>query len=305
MSFMIEAHFIIYFTEINVGEQFFIDPIIQQKKNGSWVEVPKDDYLFECDYDGTKYGEYNFVVYLKNYTHVKFEDVVNVLPKKIELPTFSTVYTGQPIDIKSKIDAEAEELYEVTKYTKKTNVGVYSASVTLLNPDMYVWVDANDEILRGNTRSIDWEIVKAPAKNYSGTTHLTVYYGDTLYDIAESNNLKNITWVNDSSTIITNQAYATAKYNESVGNYEDTLITIFFDEIIRTSHYRVEYYFHDGSEYVIDENKSQTISANIGEFVSVEVPNIDGYEVNNMLSITQGRVVKQDGLVLKIYYIAE
>ena len=46
-----------YFTEINVGEAFFIEPLIQQKKNGNWVEVPKDDYVFECDYDGTKYGD--------------------------------------------------------------------------------------------------------------------------------------------------------------------------------------------------------------------------------------------------------
>ena len=87
-----------YFTEVIVGEDFFINPTIQQKKNGKWLDVPVADYVFECDYDGTKYGEYDFSVYLASYPHVKFDGTVNILPKQVVLPTFSTYCLSQSIN---------------------------------------------------------------------------------------------------------------------------------------------------------------------------------------------------------------
>jgi len=291
-----------YFTEVNVGDEFFISPIIQQKKNGKWVAVPTADYVFECEYDGTQYGNFDFVVYLKDYPHVKFEDSVKVLSHKIKVPTFSTIYTGSQVDVKTEIESKSEGFYEVIAYSKMTNVGKYSASLQLTDPKKCEWINDKGEVLKGKIQKIDWEITKAESKEYSGNNNLTVYYGETLFEIAQNNNLDNIFWSVDPSTKITNQTQVEAVYNESIGNYEDTNVVIYFDEIIRNSHYKVEFYLHDGEEYILDMSKTLTIVEEIGKFVVYDYISIDGYQANEDLSQNRGIVLKQDGLILKLYY---
>lgn len=292
-----------YEKEITVGDELISTLIVDQKINGEWKAVAKADFTFECDYDGTKYGEYAVKVYLNEYPHVKFEDVVVVKPLTVQVPSFTKVYDGELVDIKSEIEANSNGIYEVSTYTLVSKVGNYSASVTLTNPDKYVWVDGETQF-KGSTRTINWDITKAPAQRYTGVTNLSVYYGDTLYEIAESNNLQNITWVLDVSTKITSVGSAIAKYNESVGNYEDTTITFFFDEVITDSNYTIEYYFFDGDEYVKDDAKTETIIKNIGELVNANTPDFTGFTLNNQLSNISGKVLKQGGLVLRLYYDA-
>lgn len=291
-----------YESKIVVGEEAFTSLKVQQKIKGEWEDVPKADFTYECNYDGSKYGEYSLKVYLNDYPHIKFEDTITVNPLTVQVPTYTTVYTGSVVDIKAQLEANANGLYTVTKYTKVSNVGKYEASVTLTDPNKYMWVDADSRILRGRTQSVNWDITIAPAKTYSGPSHLTVYYGDTLYDVAADNNLENIVWKDDASTKISNQAYAIAIYNESVGNYQNTPITIFFDEIIRTSEYTIEYYFSDGSEYVIDESMTTILSGNITELVSIESPVIEGFEFDEFRSTIVGKILKRGGLVLQLYY---
>jgi len=291
-----------YEKEVVVGESIFSTLLVDQKVSGEWKGVAKADYTCECDYDGTKYGEYSLKVYLNDYPHIKLEDTIKVSPLTVTIPSFNAVYDGDLVDIKSELETTLNGLYEVSTYTKVSKVGEYSANVKLTNPDKYTWVDASGNVVKGSTHTIKWNITKAPAKRYTGETNLTVYYGDTLTEVATENNLKNITFNVDASTRITNQESVVATYNESAGNYEDTIITIFFDEIITTANYKIEYYFFDGNDYVLDENKTETFSGNITEIVSVESGDFDGYELNTELSNLSGRIVKKDGLVLKLYY---
>jgi len=219
------------------------------------------------------------------------------------LPTYTTVYTGEGIDIKAALENKSNGLYSVSQYTKEVNVGEYSASLTLTNPDKYCWVDDSGQVIKGYTKSINWSITKASAKAYTGERQFVVYYGDTLYDVAVQNNLKNITWVDEDNTIITNQTSVSAIYNESPGNYEDTYISIVFADIVTTANYAVEYYFYDGSEYVLDSSRSvYDNSDTIGEIINLAPETINGFVFNTYLSNATGKVVKDGSLVLKLYY---
>lgn len=290
-------------SEITVGEEVYSSLKVKQQLEGEWQEVVKIDYAVETDYDGTKYGDYAVKVYLVNYPHIKYETSVSVKPLTVSLPTYTTRYTGENIDIKSEVESRSGGLYSVTQYTKESAVGEYSAAVTLTNPDKYVWADDNGEILKGYTKSINWSITKAPAKTYTGESQLTVYYGDTLYDVAVENGLSNITWVDGDNAVVTNQTRVSAIYNESPGNYEDTYISIFFTEIVTTANYSVEYYLYDGSDYVIDNSRSsENLQSTIGEIITITPENIDGYVFDNFLSNATGKVLKDGSLVLQLYF---
>lgn len=303
-----------YENNIVVGEEFLTKLKVRAKIDGVWEEVVKVDYSYTCEYTGSKYGEYAFNVYLKEYPSIEHSDTIVVNPKTIQIPdSYSTTYTGEIVDIKNYYQQQSNDLYEVKNYMNMSGCGNYDITLKLTNPDEYVWVDAEGNILKGSTQKVNWSIIKANPKQYTGLSNLTAYYGDTLYDLLVDNDLKNITWVMDvnnnpvnESTKVTGETTYYAYYNENQQNYENTQVAITINEFITTANYTIEHYFFDGSNYVIDENLTEIISGNIGTIVEAEVNNVEGYTVNDYLCNSTGKIIKKDGLVLKIYYdIAE
>lgn len=299
-----------YDNNIVVGEEFISKLKVRAKFDGEWEEVVKADYSYTCSYTGSKYGEYAFNVYLKEYPSVEYSDIITVNPKTIELPaSFSTKYTGEIVDIKAHYQSLSNDLYDVKNYMNMSNVGDYEVTLKLINSDVYVWTDAEGNILKNSAQKLSWSITKASPKPYTGVTNITAYYGDTLYDLLIDNHLNNITWhrdVNNNSvndtTIVTEETIYYAYYNENPLNYENTPVTIIVDEVITTANYSVQYYFFDGGSYVINEDMTKVLSGNIGEIVEAEVENVNGYVYNSMISNNIGRVIKKDGLILKLYY---
>lgn len=299
-----------YETEIEVGDDFITKLKVEAKLEGNWEEVVKVDYVVACNYTGSKYGEYQFNVYLKEFPSVEYSDTIVVNPKKVVVPeSYSVEYTGEIVDIKSYYEDLSDD-YSVTNYVNMSNCGEYEVSLRLTNTDKYVWVDSEDNILKNPTQKIKWNITKAPAKQYTGNTSLIAYAGDTLYDVLTENNLQHITWYRDvnnnsitastkvDSLITTYYAY----YNENPQNYEDTLVTFTINEFVVTANYTVEYYLYDGSDYVINNALTEVISANIGDIVELTPNTLEGYLFNATSSSIVGKVVKKDGLVLKLYY---
>ena len=299
-----------YSNEVVVGDEFITKLKVKAKIDGVWEEVAKADYTYICSYTGSKYGEYKFNVYLKDYPSVEHSDVIVVKPKTVLLPeSFSTKYTGETIDIKNHYDSVSNGLYEVKTYMNMSNCGTYEVSLKLTNTDEYVWVDAEGNVLKNITQKVNWNITKANPQTYTGTTALTAYYGDTLETVAKENNLNNITWYMDSTnnpvnnnTVVTEGAVYYAYYNDNPQNYEDTLVTMNIVEYITVANYTVEYYFFDGTEYTKDDSLTSIINGNIEDVVSVVADEMSGYIFNSMISNTTGEILKRDGLVLRLYY---
>ena len=303
-----------YKTEIEVGENFITKLKVEAKLEGNWEEVVKVDYVAVCSYTGNKYGEYKFNVYLKEFPSVEYSDTIIVNPKKVVIPeSYSTVYTGEAVDIKSYYEDLSQDEYQVVNYMNMSNCGEYEVSLRLTNTDKYVWTDVEGNILKNPTQKIKWNITKAPAKTY-GNTSIVVYAGDTLYDVLLENNLENITWykdVNNNNITAETKVDGTitkyyAHYNENPQNYEDTLVTFTVAEFIEESNYTIEYYCYDGSEYVLDESLTEIVAGNIGDIVEITPKVLEGYQLNELESALAGKILKKNGLVLKLYYdIAE
>lgn len=298
-----------YSKEITVGDDFIDKLKVKIYIDGKWQELAKADYRYSTTYDGSKYGQYSFNVYLKEYPNIDFSDTITVTPIKVAIPSeYSTTYNGDEVDIKSHYEAQSNGLYSVYSYVNMTNCGDYEVQLKLNNSDKYVWSDESGEILTNPVQKIDWHITKAGRKQYTGAVDFVAYLGDTLQDLMYDNNLKNITWYMDGngnnisgSTAIAKGVSYYAYYNENPLNYEDTLITITISDIITTSNYKVEYYVFDGETYNLDEEKTVTNSATIGTDVEADVPS--GYQLDKSSSELKGKVVKKDGLVLKVYII--
>ena len=292
-----------YNKTLVVGEEVITKLVVTQNIEGEWEGVAKADYEYSCAYDGTKYGKFEIKVQLKEYPNIKFTDTITVNPIGVKIPSFTTVYTGETIDIKTELERNSKGLYKASKFTNKINVGEYDASLTLVDPNKYAWIEEDGSFnTYSKTKSIKWTITKAPSKTYEGNVHLSVYYGDTLEDVAIENGLTNITWQDGASTKVSNQKNVIAIYNENPQNYEDTPITFFFDEIITTSKYKIEYYIFDGTSYALNSVESIELNGNIGTIVNAEIKEFSGYELNEELSLVSGRILKKDGLVLKLYY---
>lgn len=65
--------------------------------------------------------------------------------------------------------------------------------------------------------------------------------------------------------------------------------------------YTVEHYFEENGEYKIDESKTQTLYAKLGESVNVEPQSIEAYTFNEYIS-KAGLVIKEKNNVLRLYY---
>ena len=298
-----------YVTEVEVGDDFIDRLRVEAKYEAGWQEVVKADYNYICNYTGSKYGTYPFKVYLKNFANVELTDTITVLPKTVMVPDgYTTKYTGNIVDIKSHYDNLSQGIYNVQEYVNMSNCGEYSINLVLNDTDKYVWVDADGNILRNPVQKINWSITKANAKIYSGISEVKAYKGDTLYDLMVDNNLQHITWQSDGANAVTNKTLVTGTgsyivtFNEDPLNYLDGVTEIIITEYITTANYTVEYYLFDGENYVKEPTRTIISSGTIGDFVYADIMDIDGFIFNSSLSSTEGKIIKQDGLVLKLYY---
>ena len=298
-----------YSNMVEVGEDFIDHLRVEAKYEAGWQEVVKADYNYICNYTGSKYGTYSFKVYLKNFANVELTDTITVTPKPVVVPEgYTTTYTGNIIDIKAHYDSLSQGIYDVQEYVNMSNCGDYSLNLVLKDTDKYVWVDGEGNILRNPIQKINWSITKANAKIYSGLSEVRAYKGDTLYDIMVDNGLQNITWQSDGSnpvnnnTIVTSTGSYIVTFNDNPKNYNDGITEITIIEYVTTANYTVEYYFYNGEEYVIDSAKSKVVSGTIGDFVTAEIISEDGFVLNSAMSSVSGKIIKKDGLVLKLYY---
>ncbi len=298
-----------YDKEIVVGDDFIDKLKVKIYINGGWQELAKADYQYATTYDGTKYGEYSFNVYLKEYPNIEFSDTITVKPIKVDIPSeYSTTYDGNEVDIKSYYNSQSNGLYSVFSYVNMANCGDYEVQLKLNNSDKYAWSNASGEILSNPIQKVKWSITKADRKQYTGQVDFVAYFGDTLQDLVYDNNLKNITWYMDSNgkkisntTSIAKGVSYYAYYNENPQNYEDTLITITISDVITTANYTVNYYVFDGETYNLNDEMTVVTSSKIGTIVEAQAPT--GYQLDSNKSETKGEVTKKDGLVLKVYVI--
>ena len=219
-----------YKTEVVVGESHITKLKVSQLYEGEWEDVPKADYVYTCDYDTTKWGEYEMKVYLKEYPELSFTDTITVTPIIVTAPTFSTIYSGEMVDISTELMKNSNGRYTVSSYTNFVNAGTYEATLELTNTNKYVW--ATDDGYTTNLRKkVNWTIEKAPAKSYQGATQFEVNSGDNLYDLIHNSaqtNLKYLTFLDvDMNEAITQDCTIYAKYNENSSNYHDSGILMF------------------------------------------------------------------------------
>lgn len=307
--------------DIVVGEEIYSKLKVQKRVNGSWEEVVKADYNVSTNYDKTQYGTFYLIVTMKDGSGEKQVDVV-VKPLTVKVPSFSTVYTGELVDVKTALEKNSTptgtfvKLYEITSYENKTNVGVYSAKVKLLNPKKYVWVDDKGDTLNGVSQIVSWSITTAPRKtSYNNSLNLQLYYGDTLRQVVEDNrlnydngNLIDFAFIDEygnllsETTLITNQPRLYAKFRPNE-NYEYNDNLVFNVTITTTADYKVEHYQKQGESYVLVD--TETLSGQITSVVTATAKSYDGYVFNDKLSERAGRVVKGGTLVIKLYYDVE
>lgn len=307
-----------YTQEITVGDPIYTKLMVYQKINGEWEDVPKADFITTCDYDATAYGSFELVVTLREYPDIKFSTTIIVNPIRVNVPSYTTTYTGEEIDIKSCLESQAmvggEKAFEVTSYEKKTDVGTYTAKVRLLDANKYVWFDGENQ-LTTRTQSVSWTITKAGKIERFDKTEVTAFYGDTLLDVIEQNGLNYVNgekidfqFIDDvgnaisHDTIITNQTILYAKFRPNK-NYEyNDLVTLNLT-ITTNAKYTVEYYKFDGESYQLAD--SEELSGKITSPVTATEKNYEGYTLNEVVSIKVGRVTKDGSLVLRLYYDAE
>lgn len=303
--------------EITVGESIYSKLKVQQKISEEWKEVPKADYVVSCDYDATSYGTYDFVVSLKEYPKIVFSTQITVNPIEMEVPTYSTTYNGNIIDIKSKLDELSyigtEKVFDVISYANRSDVGSYTAKVRLIDANKYVW-SRDGVTLSGKTQTVGWEITKAGESDIFNKTQVTAFYGDTLLEVIQSNQLNYINgnqidfqFIDENGnnlshdTVITDQATLYAKFRPN-SNYEYNTQIVLSVTITINAGYKVEHYKYGGSEYILSD--TDNLSAKITSLVTATPKDYDGFAVNDNLSIKVGRVTKNGELVLKIYYDA-
>ena len=124
-----------YDNEIVVGESYMSSLKVEQKVDGTWYQVPKADYQIVCAYDGYKYGEFDFNIYLNEYAGVKYTDTIKVLPKTIMIPdNYSVQYTGNIVDIKAYFDNISEGKFAVSTYSNRSDIGEYQVKLTFPKP---------------------------------------------------------------------------------------------------------------------------------------------------------------------------
>lgn len=307
-----------YNEEITVGDELYSKLKVQKKVGENWEEVVKADYTISTDYDKTAYGTFTLTVTLKDGTGETSVDI-KVKPLKVKLPTYTTVYTGELVDVKTALEKNSTpvgtfvKLYDVTTYENKTNVGVYTAKVKLTNPKKYVWVDVDGTELKGATQVVNWSITLAPRKTtYNNSLNLTVYYGDTLRQVVEDNklnydnhNLIDFAFISetgeqlDEMTLITNQIRLYAKFRPNA-NYEYNENLVFNVTVVTTAEYKVEHYKKQGDTYVLAD--TETLSGQITSVVSATAKMYEGFTLNDTLSDKVGRITKDGLLVIKMYY---
>lgn len=304
--------------EITVGDPIYTKLTVYQKINGEWEDVPKADFIITCDYDATRYGTYELVVSLREYPDIKYTAQITVKPIYVTVPSYSTTYTGEEIDIKSCLESQAqvggEKAFEVTAYEKKTDVGEYTAKVRLLNADKYVWFDG-ENVLSTRTQNVSWTITKAGKIERYDKTEVSAFYGDTLLDVIGQNELNYVNgekidfqFIDDvgnelsHSTIITNQTVLYAKFRPNK-NYEYNDLVTLNVSIVANAGYTVEHYKFDGESYQLAD--SEQFSGKITSVVTATAKQYDGFLLNEITSIKVGRVTKDGSLILKLYYDAE
>ena len=150
-----------YVNEVVVGEAYISKLKVQQLVDGTWYEVPKADYVCVCDYDGFKYGEYAFNVYLTDFAGVKYTDTIVVKPKTVAIPSeYSVQHSGELINIKEYFESISNGKYTVTSYANRSDIGNYSVNLTLVNPDEDVWIDTEQNIMKSSTIAVNWSITE-------------------------------------------------------------------------------------------------------------------------------------------------
>jgi len=150
-----------YSNEITVGDNYITKLKVEQKIDGTWYQVPQAEYVVSCAYDGYKYGEYSFNVYLKEYANVEYSDTIKVNPKTMDIPeSYSVSYTGELVDIKTYYETLAEGNYKVVSYENRSDIGDYIVELKLTNSDMFVWAYEDGSITKNPTITINWSITE-------------------------------------------------------------------------------------------------------------------------------------------------
>lgn len=150
-----------YINEIVVGDSYINNLKVEQKLDGTWYQVPKADYQVVCNYDGYKYGEFAFNVYLNEYAGVSFTDTIKVSPKTVDVPSsYAVSYTGEVVDIKAYFESISQGLYTVDSYANRSDIGDYQVELLLNNTEEYVWKSTSGDLLKTSKIIVNWSITE-------------------------------------------------------------------------------------------------------------------------------------------------